>query len=101
SVSPSVTPTQTKEAEPTDLRRLARLVRESAQGRGSKVTREPARDLEQAAVALAEGDTEKAAEKFQEARQRLGQAQRDDRWEPTPEINNLLISLSRSLREPQ
>jgi eukaryotic-like serine/threonine-protein kinase len=98
-VTPSVTPSAPRTAGPAALRTLARLVRERSEGRGTKVTREAARDLDQAAEALAEGDTKKAAGKFQEVRERLAEAQRDDRWEPTPEITALLTSLGRSLRD--
>jgi serine/threonine protein kinase len=96
---PRVIPTAPRKVDPAALRTLARLVRESAEGRGSKAVREPARDLDGAADALAEGDRDKAAEKFWDARRRLTEAQRDHRWRPTPQITTLLATISRGLRD--
>jgi serine/threonine-protein kinase len=69
------------------LRLLAQLLREHQQERGMKTAREAAKDLDQAAKALEEGDAEQAARQFQQARQRLMEAQRDGRWHSTPQIS--------------
>jgi hypothetical protein len=94
-----VIPTAPRKVDPAALRTLARLVRESAEGRGSRAVREPAKDFDQAAEALADGDRDKAAEKFWDARRRLAEAQREHRWKPTPQITNLLATIGRGLRD--
>jgi serine/threonine protein kinase len=104
--TPKPTPTKTALKTPTDqprtglaaLRNLAQQLRASAPpGKRGRVAREAAQDIDQAANALAEGDTEKAAEKFRDARRRLTEAQRDGRWESTPQITALIVSLNQLL----
>jgi len=96
------TPKPTKTANPQaatvqTLRTLADLVRQSQQGSRSKAPREAAHDLDQAAEALAKGDAESASEHFHDARQRLLEAQRNHRWQSTPQISALFGGLSRVL----
>jgi len=84
------------------LRLLAGMLRQGQQGdgqqgRGAKAAREAANDLDQAADALADGDTDQAAEKYQDAKQRLAQAQRENRWEPTPQVVALFTVLDPTL----
>jgi serine/threonine protein kinase len=99
SKSPSPTPTASKTPSTvTDLRTLARLLRET-RGRGMKVAHAAARDVDAAATAYAAGDTDKAAEKYRDARKRLSEAQHDGRWQPTPRIAALLTTLDSALRE--
>lgn len=96
--TPKVTPSKApKTASPESLRALAKLVRESGDGRAAKTTREAARELEQAAQALAEGDNEQAANKFQDARRRLVQAQFEGRWRSTAQISSLFASIGRTM----
>lgn len=96
--TPKVTPSKApKTASPESLRALAKLVRESGDGRAAKTTREAARELEQSAQALAEGDNEEAANKFQDARRRLVQAQFEGRWRSTPQISSLFASIGRTM----
>jgi serine/threonine-protein kinase len=95
--TPKSTPSAPKTASPESLRALARLLRENHEGKGSKAAREAAKDLDEAADALADGDTGKAVEKFQDARQRLIEAQRDGRWHSTPQISALFGSIGRTL----
>jgi hypothetical protein len=104
--TPKPTPTKTAPKTPTDqprtglaaLRNLAQQLRDNAPpGKRGRVAREAAQDIDQAANALAEGDTEKAAEKFRDARRRLLEAQRDGRWQSTPQITGLIVSLNQLL----
>jgi serine/threonine-protein kinase len=67
------------------------------QGRGAGAAREAANDLDKAADALADGDTDEAAGKYQDAKQRLAQAQRENRWEPTPQVVALFTILDPTL----
>jgi serine/threonine-protein kinase len=78
----------------TALKTLAQLLRNGSDRKGSKSAREAARDLDKAAQALADGDTEQAAQNVGDAQARLAQAQRDGRWEPTPAIVALLKQLN-------
>jgi serine/threonine-protein kinase len=108
SPTPSKTPSKTPSAKPTQtqgpqtvsaqtLRVLAQAVRQSAEGGRSKAPREAARDLDQAANALAEGDEESASKHFYDARKRLVEAQRDGRWQATPQIAALFSAISQAL----
>jgi eukaryotic-like serine/threonine-protein kinase len=100
SKTPTATPKQTQAAVSAQtLRQLAQLVRQTAgDGRGGgKAPREAARQLDQAADALADGDMESAAQHFQEARQRLAEAQRNNRWQSTPQISALFAAISKAL----
>ncbi len=106
--TPSKTPSRTPTAKPKQtqaavsaqtLRQLAQLVRQTAgDGRGGgKAPREAARQLDQAADALAGGDLQSAAQHFQEARQRLIEAQRNNRWQSTPQISALFAAIGQAL----
>jgi serine/threonine-protein kinase len=97
--TPKPTPTKKPQtASPQSLRTLARLVRESAQdGRGSRTVKEAAKDLDQAADALAEGHEQEAVRQFQSARMRLTAAERQHRWQGTPQIAALFASIGSSL----
>jgi len=95
----SPSPTASKTANPvTDLRTLARLLRET-RGRGMKVAHAAARDIDAAADAYAAGDIDTAAEKYRDARKRLAEARDDGRWQPTPQIADLLRKLDGVLRQ--
>jgi serine/threonine-protein kinase len=101
--SKTATPQQTQAAVSAQtLRTLAQLVRDSAtDGRkGSRAPREAARDLDQAANALSQGDTGSAAEHFYDARKRLAEAQKDHRWQATPQIVALFASVAQALPQP-
>jgi serine/threonine-protein kinase len=89
----SASPRPTREAQ---LRTLAELLRQTEQGRGSKTAREAAKDIDAAADALADEDPEQAASKFSDAQQRLVEAQRQHRWQATPQIVALFVSLGRT-----
>ncbi len=107
---PTPTPTPTQTPKPTkkpkttpapstrisQLRTLAALLR-AQDGRGAKVARAAAKDVDDAAVALDEGDDEEAGNKFADARRRLLEAQRDHRWQATPQIVVLFNTLSRTM----
>ena len=94
--TPKTTPSAPQTVSAATLQTLAQLLRDGQGRRSSKVTREAARDLDAAAQALTEGDREHAAEKFQDARDRLTEARQDGRWEPTPQISALLSALNRA-----
>jgi len=107
---PTATPTPTKKPTPqptkkpkppqtrvTQLRALADLLRQTQEGHGSKTAKEAAKDLDAAADALAAGDDEEAANKFNDARERLINAQRQGRWQATPQIVVLFNALSRTM----
>ncbi|MEI8410141.1 MULTISPECIES: serine/threonine-protein kinase [unclassified Kribbella] len=94
------TPTQTQNprgATVQMLRTLAALVRQTEQGSRSKAPREAARDLDQAAEALDNDKTAVAASNFYDARQRLIEAQRNNRWQTTPQISALFAALTQVL----
>ncbi|TCN34856.1 serine/threonine-protein kinase [Kribbella orskensis] len=96
--TPTKKPSEPQTASPQSLRTLARLVRESAQdGRGSRAVKEAAKDLDQAADALAEGNEQEAVRQFQSARMRLTAAERQHRWQGTPQIAALFASIGRTL----
>ncbi|QNE18416.1 serine/threonine protein kinase [Kribbella qitaiheensis] len=103
SKTPSKTPTKKPKATPTpqtrvsQLHALAGLLRQTQEGKGARTAREAAKDLDSAAEALADGDDDKAAEKFNDARQRLVNAQREGRWQATPQIVVLFNTLSRTM----
>jgi len=92
---PKATPTP--QARVSQLRTLANLLRQTQEGRGSKTAREAAKDLDAAADALANGDDEEAASKFDDARQRLINAQQQGRWQATPQVVVLFNALSRTM----
>ncbi|TCO45415.1 serine/threonine-protein kinase [Kribbella antiqua] len=101
----SPTPTKTSQASqlvsPQTLQVLAQLVRQTGGDRkGSRAPREAARDLDQAAQALSEGDTESAAENFYDARKRLAEAQQNHRWQSTPQISGMFAAISQVLPRP-
>jgi serine/threonine protein kinase len=102
--TPTPTPKPTKKPKTTpapsarisQLRTLAALLR-AQEGRGAKVARAAAKDVDDAAVALDEGDDEEAATKFADAKRRLIDAQREHRWQATPQIVVLFNTLSRTM----
>jgi hypothetical protein len=102
--TPTPTPKPTKKPKTTpapsarisQLRTLAALLR-AQDGRGAKVARAAAKDVDDAAVALDEGDDEEAATKFADAKRRLIDAQREHRWQATPQIVVLFNTLSRTM----
>ena len=84
---PTPTPTATPNSQAAKLRALADLLRkEDAHGRAERMLRAAARDLDQAAAALAKGDDDEAAHQMRDAYRRLGEAQRDGQWRPSPEV---------------
>ncbi|WP_020385696.1 serine/threonine-protein kinase [Kribbella catacumbae] len=95
--TPSKMPSTPQVGSPESLRALAQLVREHQQERGMRTAREAAKDLDQAAKALEEGDTDEASQQFQQARNRLIEAQRDGRWQSTPQISVLFAAIGRTL----
>lgn len=96
--TPTKKPSEPQTASPQSLRTLARLVRESAQdGRGSRTVKEAAKDLDQAADALAQGHEQEAVRQFQSARMRLTAAERQHRWQGTPQIAALFASIGGTL----
>ncbi|GAA1602083.1 hypothetical protein GCM10009789_65320 [Kribbella sancticallisti] len=96
--TPKATPSKApKTASPEALRALAKLLRENQEGRGARTAREAAKELDQAAKALAEGNTEQAVDKFRDARRRLVEAQREGRWQATPQIAALFASIGRTM----
>ncbi len=62
-----------------------------------KTAREAARDLDKAAKALEDGDTDQASRQFQQARQRLLEAQRQGRWHSTPQISALFAVIGSTM----
>jgi serine/threonine protein kinase len=94
---PTKKPTPTPQTRVTQLRTLANLLRQTQEGRGAKTARAAAKDLDDAADALADGDDEEAANRFDDARQRLIEAQRQGRWQATPQIVVLFNTLSRTM----
>lgn len=95
--TPSKKPSAPRVGSPESLRVLAQLLRDHQQERGMRTAREAAKDLDQAAKALEEGDTEKAAQQFQQARRRLFEAQQEGRWQSTPQISALFAAIGRTL----
>ncbi len=79
------------------LRTLAQLLRQGHQGEGSKPVREAAKDLDQAANALGDGDDDEAADQYRSALRRLGTAQRTNHWQPTPQEFVLIAAINRDL----
>jgi hypothetical protein len=77
----------------TALKTLAQLLRNGSDRKGSKATREAAKDLDKAVQALAAGDTEQAAQNEGDAQTHLAEAQDNGRWQPTPAIAALLNQL--------
>lgn len=97
------TPQQTQNPQAIliqQLRTLAAQVRATQQNSRSKAPREAAHDLDQAAQALDQGDTESAAQHFYAARRTLYEAQRRHRWQATQQIATLFETISRSLPRP-
>ncbi|MEU4194718.1 serine/threonine-protein kinase [Kribbella sp. NPDC026611] len=100
--TPKQTPKQTPKADQhgalvNALRTLAAQVRATQQDGHSRAPREAAHDLDQAAEALDHGDTDAAAKHFNDARQRLVEAQQRHRWQATPQIVALFSVVSSSL----
>jgi serine/threonine-protein kinase len=95
--TPSKTPSNPQVGGPQSLRALAQLLREHQQEHGMRTAQEAAKDLDQAAKALENGDTEEAAKQFQQARQRLLAAQRQGRWQSTPQISAMFSAIGATL----
>ncbi len=84
--TPTPTPSATPTSQADQLRALAELLRnEDAHGKTAKMLREAAKDLDDAAAKLDEGDGD-AAGKVRDAFRRLNEAQRDGRWQPSPQV---------------
>jgi serine/threonine-protein kinase len=92
--TPKATPSAT--TQEAQLRALAELLRQTEPGKGAKPAREAAKDLDAAADALANEDPEEAANKFQDAQKRLVEAQRQNRWQASPQVVTAFASLARS-----
>jgi serine/threonine-protein kinase len=90
-------PTPKPQTRVTQLQALAALLRQTPEGRGQRTAQEAAKDLDAAAAALADGDDDKAAAKFNEARVRLINAQRMGHWQATPQVVTLFNTLSRTM----
>jgi len=84
--------TATPDGPAATLRALARLVRADAEGRTGRTLRAAARDLDQAATAVAEGDGKEASEQYRDGVRRLAEAQRRG-WEPSPQVVELFRQL--------
>jgi serine/threonine protein kinase len=108
--TPSKTPSKKPTAKPTPketpnsraalvqtLRTLAAQVRQTQQGSRSKAPREAANDLDRAAEAVDNGNTESAANHFYDARKRLIEAQQNQRWQSTPQISALFAAVAQVL----
>ncbi|GAA3565775.1 serine/threonine-protein kinase [Kribbella ginsengisoli] len=100
--TPKETPTK-KPSKPQNntsaaLRTLAQMVRDHKQEHAKRTVQEAAKDLEQAAKALDEGDTGEAVEQYQQARQRLIEAQQQGRWQSTPQISGMFAAVGAALR---
>lgn len=98
--TPSKKPSTPQVGGPESLRTLAQLLRDHQQEHGMRTAREAAKDLDQAAKALEEDDVEEAAQQFQQARQRLLQAQRENRWHSTPQISAMFAAIGATLPPP-
>lgn len=98
--TPSKKPSNPQVGSPASLRQLAQLLREHQQEHGMRTAREAAKDLDQAAKALEEDNAEEAARQFQQARMRLLQAQREGRWQSTPQISALFAAIGATLANP-
>ena len=100
--TPKKTPKKTQPSQPTTatgaLRTLAGMLRNTApDGRTGRAVREAAKDLDQAAEQLADGDREAAAEQVSSAQRRLANAQRSGQWQPTPQMMPLFTIVSQAL----
>ncbi|WP_433161202.1 serine/threonine-protein kinase [Kribbella sp. CA-247076] len=100
--SPTPTPKETTQQNPRGalvqtLRTLAAQVRQTEQDSRTKAPREAARDLDQAAVAVDNGNLESASKNFYDARRRLAEAQRNRRWQTTPQIAAMFAAVSHVL----
>lgn len=99
--TPSKTPTK-KPSQPSNtsaaLRTLAQMVRDHKQEHAKRTVQEAAKDLEQAAKALDQDDTDEAIKQYQQARQRLIEAQQQGRWQSTPQISAMFAAVGAALR---
>ncbi|MGZ0151676.1 serine/threonine-protein kinase [Kribbella sp. WER1] len=103
--TPTKKPTQNPQAVLVQrLRTLAAQVRATQQGQGqgknSKAPREAARQLDEAAQAVDQGNLQSAAQHFYEARQRLAEAQQRHRWQATQQIATLFVTIGKTLPRP-
>ena len=98
--TPSPKPTKTPAKKPTarppgqagQLQTLAGLLRADAEGRAGRELRSAARELDQSAAALTEGDRDEASDHFRDAVRKATEAQRHG-WRPTPQEVALFNSL--------
>ncbi|MFD7155993.1 serine/threonine-protein kinase [Kribbella sp. NPDC059898] len=100
--TPTKKPTQNPQAVLVQrLRTLAAQVRATQQqGKNSKAPRDAARQLDEAAQAVDQGNLQSAAQHFYEARQRLFEAQQHHRWQATQQIATLVQTIGQSLPRP-
>jgi serine/threonine-protein kinase len=98
SKTPSKKPSQPQNNTSAALRTLAQMVRDHKQQQAERTVREAAKDLEQAAKALDRGDTDEAVDQYQQARQRLIEAQQQGRWQSTPQISATFAAVGAALR---
>ncbi|MDX6261778.1 MAG: eukaryotic-like serine/threonine-protein kinase [Kribbellaceae bacterium] len=100
--TPKKTPTKKPSAPQNNtsaaLRSLAQMVREHKQEHAERTVREAAKDLEQAAKALDQGDSDEAVQQYQQARQRLVEAQQQGKWQSTPQISATFAAVGAALR---
>jgi outer membrane biosynthesis protein TonB len=100
--TPKKTPTKKPSAPPDNtsaaLRTLAQMVRDHKQEHAERTVREAAKDLDQAAKALDQGDSDEAMDQYQQARRRLIEAQQQGRWQSTPQISAMFAAVGAALR---
>jgi eukaryotic-like serine/threonine-protein kinase len=96
--TPTKKPSQPQNNTSAALRTLAQLVRDHKQEHAERTVREAAKDLDQAAKALDQGDSDEAVQQYQQARQRLIGAQQQGRWQSTPQISAMFGAVGAALR---
>jgi serine/threonine-protein kinase len=96
--TPTKKPSQPQNNTSAALRTLAQMVRDHKQEHAKRTVQEAAKDLEQAAKALDEGDSDEAVHQYQQARQRLFEAQQQGRWQSTPQISGMFAAVGAALR---
>jgi hypothetical protein len=89
----NVTNTAPASASAARLRSLATLLRDDPAAQRSRAVLSAARTFDQAANELTSGSQTTAAKLVQDALDRLGDAQRGGRWQPTPAESALLTPL--------
>ncbi|MDX6279267.1 MAG: eukaryotic-like serine/threonine-protein kinase [Kribbellaceae bacterium] len=96
--TPTKKPSQPQNNTSAALRTLAQMVRDHKQEHAKRTVQEAAKDLEQAAKALDQGDSDEAVQQYQQARQRLFEAQQQGRWQSTPQISGMFAAVGAALR---